>query len=169
MTELCDPSHEALPADRAAFAEVARRLPSPEGTKYPYDLVVIDGRTAYLAGQIPKRDGQLALAGKVGREVSVEDAAAAARICAEQAMAWLNHSAGGLENLRRILRLTCYVAHEDGFENISAVADGASICLIEMLGDPGRHARSVIGVRSLPRNAPVLVEVTASLLAPPAP
>ncbi len=146
------------------LAEVARGLPAPEGTKYPYDLVTIDGQTVYLAGQIPKQNGRLAHIGKVGREVCVEDAITSARICAQQALAWLHHSAGGLENLRRILRLTCYVAHDDAFEDISAVADGASTFLIETLGDQGRHARSVIGVRSLPRNAPVLVEVTASLL-----
>jgi len=148
------------------FADVARRLPAPEGTKYPYDLVAVDDRTAYLAGQIPKRDGQLAVEGRVGREVGLKEATKAACVCAEQALAWLNHSGGGLENLRRILRLTCYVAHDDGFVDISAVADGASNYLIETLGDRGRHTRSVVGVRSLPRNAPVLVEVTASLLSP---
>lgn len=146
------------------LAEVARGLPAPQGTKYPYDLVTIDGQTAYLAGQIPKENGKLAHIGKVGREVSFEDARTSACISAQQALAWLNHSAGGLENLRRILRLTCYVAHDETFEDISAVADGASNYLIETLGEQGRHARTVIGVQSLPRNAPVLIEVTASLL-----
>lgn len=155
-----------LTASRGDLAAVAGRLPMPEGTQYPYELVIIDGTTAFLAGQIPKQAGQLAVIGKVGMDVSCAEAATAARICAEQALAWLNHSAGGLENLKRILRLTCYIAHEDGFQDISAVADGASTYLIDMLGDQGRHTRSVVGVKSLPRNAPVLVEVTASLLSP---
>jgi enamine deaminase RidA (YjgF/YER057c/UK114 family) len=158
---------ETSAAPRADLASIARTLPQPEGTKYPYELVRIEGCTAYLAGQIPKRDGQLAYVGRVGAEVTAREATSAARICAEQALAWLNHSAGGLGNLGRILRLTCYVAHDDSFQDISAVADGASIYLIETLGDAGRHARSVVGVKSLPRNAPVLVELTASLLAPP--
>ncbi len=154
-------SNVRLPTD---LAQVARDLPAPEGTIYPYDLVAIDGNTAYVAGQISKRNGTLPHVGKVGQDVCANDAISSARICAEQALAWLNHSAGGLENLNRILRLTCYVAHDDTFENISAVADGASNFLIETLGDQGRHARAVIGVKSLPRNAPVLIEITASLL-----
>lgn len=144
-------------------SDLVSNLPEPEGTQYPYELVTIDGRTAYLAGQIPKQNGRLAVEGRVGREVDIETAVTAARICAEQALAWLNRSAGGLENLSRILRLTCYVAHDDGFQDISAVADGASVFLINALGEQGRHARSVVGVKSLPRNAPVLIEVTAAL------
>ncbi len=166
MTEASETPVERPTKDSSKFSAVAECLPKPEGTKYPYELVTVEGQTAYLAGQIPKRNGRLAIEGRVGREVSLGDAAAASRICAEQALAWLNKSAGGLGNVKRILRMTCYVAHDDDFEDISAVADGASNYLIDMLGDQGRHARSVIGVKRLPRNAPVLVEVTASLLAP---
>lgn len=167
---MTEPRPSRMTTSLAAFngdlAAVANRLPKPEVTKYPYELVITDGTTAFLAGQIPKRAGQLAVIGKVGMDVSCTEAAMAARICAEQALAWLNHSAGGLENLRRILRLTCFVAHDDTFQDISAVADGASTYLIEMLGDQGRHTRSVVGVKSLPRDAPVLVEVTAALISP---
>ncbi|KLN61909.1 hypothetical protein WH96_04010 [Kiloniella spongiae] len=145
---------------------VARSLPQPEGTKYPYELVIVHGLTAYVAGQIPKQNGELAYTGKVGQDLKIEEAIASARICSHQVLAWLNYSAGGLENLDRLLRMTCYVAHDDSFENISEVADGASNYLIDTLGDQGRHVRAVVGVKSLPRNAPVLVEVTASLLAP---
>ncbi|MCE8006121.1 RidA family protein [Aestuariivita sp.] len=148
------------------LTKVIPSLPTPEGTRYPYDLVTIEGGTAYLAGQIPKQNGRLAYVGKVGSDVGVEQAAVAARICAQQALAWLNRSAGGLENLNRLLRLTCYVAHDDTFSDISSVADGASQYLIATLGDAGRHTRAVIGVKSLPRNAPVLIEVTASLRGP---
>ncbi|MEP3278185.1 MAG: RidA family protein [Stappiaceae bacterium] len=148
------------------IADVVRNLPAPEGTKYAYDLVTIEGRTAYLAGQIPKQNGTLAYVGPVGRELREQDAVAAARICSQQALAWLNFSAGGLGNLNRILRITCYVAHDDTFSDISAVADGASKYLIDALADRGRHSRTVVGVKSLPRNAPVLVELTASLREP---
>jgi len=148
------------------WPKVVNELPSPERTKYPYELVTIDGLTAYLAGQIPKQNGALAYTGPIGRQVSVQDAVKAARICSQQALAWLNVSAGGLENLRRVLRITCYVAHDETFNDISQVADGASQYLIETLADRGRHARSVIGVHSLPRNAPVLVEMTVALKEP---
>ncbi|WP_306153812.1 RidA family protein [Roseovarius sp. MMSF_3281] len=166
MTEVTGTRVGSSTEDRTDLNAVAECLPKPEGTKYPYELVTFEGRTAYLAGQIPKRDGRLAIAGKVGREVALEDAVTAARICAEQALAWLNDSAGGLGNVKRILRVTCYVAHDDDFEDISAVADGASNYLNDMLGDQGRHARSVVGVKRLPRNAPVLIELTAALREP---
>ncbi|MBR9862185.1 MAG: RidA family protein [Rhodobacteraceae bacterium] len=154
------------PAADTQLNSIIKNLPKPEGTKYPYDLVTIEGHTAYVAGQIPKKDRGLAYVGAVGAGISVRDAVDAARICAQQAMSWLHHSAGGLENLNRLLRVTCYVAHDDSFQDISAVADGASNCLIDALGTKGRHTRSVIGVKSLPRNAPVLIEVTAALKRP---
>jgi enamine deaminase RidA (YjgF/YER057c/UK114 family) len=145
------------------FASLAKTLPDPEPTVFAYDPITVHGRMAYLAGQIPKRDGKLAYCGLVGENVSLDDAKHAARICMEQALAWLNRSAGGLENIERMLRLEFFVAHEDGFTGISEIADAASNYLIEALGDIGRHSRSVIGVRSLPRNAPILIEMTAAL------
>jgi len=150
----------------AEMAKIAKTLPEPEATQFPYELLTIQDKTAFLAGQIPKIGGKLAYVGIVGQRVTLEQAHNAARICAEQALAWLNHSAGGLENLDRILRLTCYVAHDDGFDRISDVANGASSYLNATLGDRGRHARSVLGVKSLPRNSPVLIEFTAALRSP---
>lgn len=144
-------------------SEIIARLPPPEPTIYPYELVTVENRIAFVAGQIPKRHGTLFSIGPVGKTVSVSTAAKAARVCAEQALAWLHVSCGGLDNVKRILRVTCFVAHEDGFRGISDVADGASLFLNESLGHAGRHARSVIGVKSLPRDAPVLLEITAAL------
>ena len=147
----------------------ASALPQPEPTVYDYDPITVHGRTAYLAGQIPKRDGGMAFTGLVGDGVSFDEAKQAAQICAEQALAWLNHSAGGLDNVERILQLNCFVAHADGFDAISNIADVASGVLIQAFGDAGRHSRSVIGVRSLPRNSPVLIDVTAALRRPVGP
>lgn len=155
--------HYRLPEICVDLAAIAKTLPKPEATRFPYELLTIQDRTVFLAGLIPKKDGKLAYVGTVGYEVTLEEAHAAACICASQALAWLNHSAGGLENLGRILRMTCYIAHDDGFEDISKVANGASNYLNETLGDKGRHARSVVGVKSLPRNSPVLIELTAAL------
>ncbi|CTQ62631.1 MAG: RidA family protein [Roseibium album] len=143
------------------------KLPPPEPTVFAYEPITVHERIAYIAGQIPKHQGKLAYCGLVGSGVSFEEAKAAAQICAEQALAWLNRSAGGLDNIERILRLKCFVAHAEGFTQISEVADAASILLVEYFGDAGRHSRSVIGVRSLPRNAPVLVEITAALCSEP--
>lgn len=147
-------------------AAIQAALPRPETTIFPYEPVIVDGTTAYLAGQIGKQDGGLAHVGLVGQELSMSQGASSARICAQQALSWLSASTGGLANLRRVLRVTCYVAHVDGFDQISEVANGASDFLIETLGERGRHSRSVVGVKSLPRNAPVLVELTAALRDP---
>ncbi|MEP3245663.1 MAG: RidA family protein [Sneathiella sp.] len=148
------------------LAQLARSLPKPEPTKFAYIPVALHEKTAYLAGQIPKHDGALAHCGLVGDQISIEEAKSAACICAEQALSWFNHQAGGLENMSRILRLTYFIAHSDGFEGISEVADAASEYLVEVLGEIGNHSRSVIGVRSLPRNAPVLIEMTVALRQP---
>lgn len=163
MTKNDGPATGAAAADQGADPGSARALPEPEPTVYDYDPITVHDRTAYLAGQIPKRDGGMAFTGLAGQEVSLDEAQQAGRICAEQALAWLNHSAGGLENVERILQLNCFVAHADGFEQISNIADAVSAVFIETFGDAGRHSRSVIGVRSLPRNSPVLIDVIAAL------
>jgi len=137
-------------------------LPAPETTVYDYIPLSIHNRVAYLAGQIPKRRDGLVAVGKAG-EIPLELAKTAARVCVEQALAWLHAEAGGLDNVERVLRMDCYVAAADGFEQISDIADAASGLLIALYGDAGRHPRSVIGVKHLPRNSPVLLELTFAL------
>ncbi|NKB19237.1 MAG: RidA family protein [Alphaproteobacteria bacterium] len=145
-------------------------LPNPEPTIYAYDPITVHERTAYLAGQIPKLDGNvMAYTGLVGDTISLDEAKDAGRLCAQQALAWLNHSAGGLENIERILQLNCYVAHADGFEQNSDIADVVSGVFMDTFGDAGRHSRSVIGARSLPRHSPVLIDVVVALRNPVTP
>ncbi len=138
-------------------------LPDPEPTVFQYDPITVHGKLAYLAGQIPKQDGGMAFTGIVGQEIDLAQAQEAAIICADQSLSWLRHSAGGLSNIARVLRVECFVAHADDFCEISQIADAASSRLIKVLGQCGRHSRSVIGVKSLPRNAPVLLEATVAL------
>lgn len=149
-----------------SLADYAGTLPKPEPTVFDYDPITVHGKMAYLAGQIPKRDGGIVYCGLAGEAVSLDQAKAAARLCTEQALAWLNHSAGGLDNVERILRLKCFVAHADGFTQISDIADVASGLLGEVFGAAGRHSRAVLGVKSLPRNSPVLIEMTVALRQP---
>lgn len=139
----------------------------PEKTIYDYVPIKVHDRIAYLAGQIPKKDGGMAAIGFAGREVSLSDATMAARICVEQALAWIDSEAGGIENVEQVLRLDCYVAAADDFDEISTVADAASMMLIDLYGDAGRHPRSVIGVAQLPRRVPVLIELTVALATEP--
>ena len=154
------PTGTALERLRALDIE----LPAPETTAYDYIPLSIHNRVAYLAGQIPKRSDGLVAVGRAGEEVSLDLAKTAARVCVEQALAWLHAGAGGLDNVERVLRMDCFVAAAGGFKQISDIADAASGLLIALYGDTGRHPRSVIGVSRLPRNVPVLLELTFALL-----
>lgn len=147
----------------ARLAEAGAALPTPETTVYDYVIVKVHDRIAYLAGQIPKRDGGLTAVGRAGAEVSLDEAKAAARVCVEQALAWVDKQAGGIENVAEILRMDCYVAAAEGFTRISDIADAASGLLVAVYGESGRHPRSVIGVSQLPRRVPVLLELTMAL------
>jgi len=149
------------------IARLGATLPDPEGTVYDYVPVAVHGRVAYLAGQICKVDGGLVAVGRVGAEVTLEQAQAAARACVWQGLAWLDAGAGGIDNVARILRLDCYVAAAEGFERISDVADAASGLLRAVFGPAGAHPRSVLGVSTLPRRSPVLLELTAALIEEP--
>jgi enamine deaminase RidA (YjgF/YER057c/UK114 family) len=110
-------------------------------------------------------DGKLPATGKVGSEVSAEDAAGFARICALNALAAATSVAGpdGLDGIARIVKVTVFVASAPGFNGQPVVGNGASELLQEVFGEPGKHARSAVGVFELPLNAPVEVELIAEL------
>jgi enamine deaminase RidA (YjgF/YER057c/UK114 family) len=107
--------------------------------------------------------GEVVKAGKVGREVSVEHAQNAARICILQGLACLKQALGSLDQVKRILKVTGFVASAQGFVEQPAVIDAASQLLVDLFGDAGRHARSAVGVAELPRNSPVEIEMIAAV------
>lgn len=119
------------------------------------------GGLVFTAGQLPMVDGELALTGKVGAEVSQEQATEAARTCALNALAAAAAEAGGLDDLERIVKVVVFVASAPDFTGQPAVADGASRLFGEVFGTDLKHARSAVGVTVLPLNAPVEVEVVA--------
>jgi enamine deaminase RidA (YjgF/YER057c/UK114 family) len=124
------------------------------------------GTTVRTSGQLPLENGVLRAVGLVGVGdgcISVEDAAACARIAALGALAALAHAAGGIDAVGRIVRVVGYVASEPGFTGQAAVVNGASALMIEVFGDEGRHVRSAVGVAGLPLGAPVEIEVEALL------
>jgi len=121
------------------------------------------GQFVYTAGQIPTVDGKVLAVGKVGGEVSVPDAAALARTCALNALAAAAAAAGGLEAIRRIVKVTGFVASAPGFTGQPQVVNGASELLIDVFGQDGRHARSAVGVAELPLGVPVEVELIAEV------
>lgn len=134
-------------------------VPQPAGSYVPATRA---GALIFTAGQLPLTDGKLPLTGKVGDAVSVEQAHGAARTCALNAVAAASEAAGGLRNLREIVKVTGFVASAPGFNGQPDVINGASELLGEIFGDAGLHARSAVGVSELPLDAPVEVEIVAS-------
>jgi enamine deaminase RidA (YjgF/YER057c/UK114 family) len=120
------------------------------------------GDTLLLSGQIPLREGKVAYTGKVGGSSghALDDAQAAARLCALNAIGVAADAAGGVDKLTRVLKVVVYVASNDGFTDQHKVANGASDLLADVFGDAGKHARAAVGVAELPLNSTVEVDVT---------
>ena len=149
------------PVERlAALGLTLPPVAAPGGAYVP---AVRAGQFIYTAGQIPTVDGKLLAVGKVGGEVSVSDAAGLARTCALNALAAAAAAAGGLAAIRRIVKVTGFVASAPGFTGQPQVVNGASELLIDVFGEEGRHARSAVGVAELPLGAPVEVELIAEV------
>ncbi len=148
------------PSER--LAELHLTLPAvtkPVGAYVP--ALRVDNRIL-LSGQIPMQDGQLAYTGKVGGAGgrTLEDAQASARVCALNAIAAAAGAAGGVDQLRRVLKVVVYVASNPGFTDQHKVANGASDLLADVFGENGKHARAAVGVAELPLNATTEVDVT---------
>jgi enamine deaminase RidA (YjgF/YER057c/UK114 family) len=135
--------------------------PPPQGHYVP---AVVHAGIAYSAGMTPRVDGVLLRTGRVGAEITLDQARELAGVAAANALAAVAAAAGGPERIARCLRLTVYVAAAPGFTGHSRVADGASDRLWEQLGERGSVARSAVGVAGLPSGAPVEVELTAALV-----
>jgi enamine deaminase RidA (YjgF/YER057c/UK114 family) len=128
-----------------------------------YVPAVRSGSLVFSAGQLPFAEGVLLATGKVGADVSTEVAADCARQAAFNAVAAIAAEAGDVDAIERIVKVTVYVAGPPEFTEQPAVANGASDLLGTIFGDAGRHARSAVGVASLPLDAPVEVEVVAAM------
>lgn len=136
-------------------------VPAPAGNYVP---AVRAGTFLFTAGQLPFEGGELRTKGKVGAEVTPEEAQEAARLCALNALAAAASEAGGLSKIRRIVKVTGFVASAPGFNGQPAVLNGASDLLAEIFGEAGLHARSAVGVGELPLNATVEVELIVELV-----
>ena len=121
------------------------------------------GDLVYTSGQLPMREGSLVAAGHLGAEVSVEDAAFAARVAALNAVAAAADVAGGIDNITRVVRVVGYVASAPDFTQQPAVMNGASDVLGEIFGEAGKHVRSAVGVAALPLGAAVEVELVVAV------
>jgi enamine deaminase RidA (YjgF/YER057c/UK114 family) len=149
------------PEDR--LAALGLTLPPVAAPVAAYVPAVRSGPYVYTAGQLPLADGKLPRTGKVGAQVSVDEAAGLARTCVLNALAAVASVAGGLTAVTRIVKVTGFVASDPAFTGQPLVVNGASELLLEVFGEAGRHARSAVGVAVLPLDAPVEVELIAEV------
>ncbi|OBF23326.1 RidA family protein [Mycobacterium sp. ACS4331] len=140
------------------LAELGLQLPTVVAPLAAYVPAVRTGNLVYTSGQLPLADGELSASGKVGAAVSPEDAKAAARICALNALAAID-ALVGIDSVTRVVKVVGFVASAPGFTGQPGVVNGASQLLGEVFGDAGSHARSAVGVAELPLDAPVEVEL----------
>ncbi|MBO0979938.1 RidA family protein [Microbacterium sp. SD291] len=144
----------------ARLGELGIELPAVAAPVAAYVPAVVHGGLVYTSGQLPFVEGALPAIGKVGAEVSAEDAKAYARTCALNALAAAADAAGGVDRIAGVLRVGGFVASAAAFTGQPGVVNGASEVLGEIFGEAGRHARAAVGVAELPLGAPVEVEVT---------
>jgi enamine deaminase RidA (YjgF/YER057c/UK114 family) len=133
-------------------------VPTPQASYVP---AVREGSWVWTAGQLPLVAGKLTETGLVGGDVSPERAAGLARICALNALAAAAEAAGGLDRIRRIVKVVGFVASAPGFTGQPAVVNGASDLIGQVFGAAGAHARSAVGVAALPLGSPVELELVA--------
>jgi enamine deaminase RidA (YjgF/YER057c/UK114 family) len=147
---------------KARLAELGITLPDVVKPLASYVPAVRSGNLVFTAGQLPVQAGKLAGTGKVGAEVSPEEASALARICALNALAAVD-SLVGIDAVTQVVKVVGFVASAAGFNGQPGVVNGASVLLAEVFGDRGAHARSAVGVYELPLNAPVEVELVVEV------
>ncbi|MGI9092509.1 MAG: RidA family protein [Mycobacteriales bacterium] len=147
---------------RERLAELGLALPAVVAPMAAYVPAVQTGNLVYISGQLPFVDSELPAIGKVGGQVTAEDAHGYARTCALNALAAID-ALVGIDSVVRVVKVVGFVSSAEGFAGQPAVVNGASELLGEVFGDAGRHARSAIGVAELPLGAPVEIELVVEV------
>ncbi|HEY7044188.1 MAG TPA: RidA family protein [Nocardioidaceae bacterium] len=147
----------------ARLRELGLAVPDVAKPVAAYVPAVRTGNHVYTAGQLPLRDGALITTGKVGGEVTAEDATACAEQCALNGLAAVKSVVGDLSRIVRVVKLVAFVASTPDFTGQPGVANGASDLIGKVFGDAGQHARSAVGVPVLPLDAPVEVEMVVEV------
>lgn len=140
------------------LSEMGIDLPQAAAPAASYMPYAETGKLLLTAGQLPLKDGALIATGLLGRDLETAAGVEAAGQCAVNVLAQAKAAAGSLENIRSVVKITVFVASTPDFTEQHLVANGASELLAAVLGEVGKHARSAVGVASLPLNAPVEVE-----------
>ena len=147
------------------LAELGIVLPEPAAPVAAYVPVVVHGGMAHVSGQLPFIDGQL-VTGRLGEDVALEQGAAAARACGLMILAQVKAALGSLDRVERVVKLGAFISSTGDFTDQPKVANGASELMVAVFGEAGKHARSAVGVPSLPLG--VAVEVDAVVAVRPA-
>lgn len=154
---------------RARLDALGLALPTVAAPVAAYVPAVATGVHVHTSGQLPFVDGALPRTGKVGAEVTQEQAAELAATCCLNALAAIEALVGDLDRIVRVVKLTGYVASDPAFTAQPAVINGASTLLGEVFGEAGTHARAAVGVAVLPLDAPVELDLLVELDGPAAP
>ena len=148
----------------ARLSSLGLTLPSAPAPAANYVPYVISNGLVFIAGQAPMLDGKYQSVGRVGAEVTLEAAQAAARLCGLNVLAQVKAAAGGdWSRVRRCVRVCGYVSSAPDFFEQPKVVDGASDLMVQALGDAGKHARSALGVYALRGNVPVVIDAIFEL------
>ena len=143
----------------ARLADLGLELPTPMAPVANYVPYAVTGNLVFVSGQLPARHSRVAYTGKVGEAITPEEGAEAAKLCFLNVLVQVKAACGGdLGRVRRIVRLGGFIAAPPGFTAHATVMNGASDLAVTLFGDSGRHARTTIGVPSLPGDAAVEVE-----------
>jgi enamine deaminase RidA (YjgF/YER057c/UK114 family) len=162
-----DHDSRAMPDIERRLADLGLRLPAPPaappGVTFTFEFVRVFGDVAYVSGHGPLDGSAVLYPGKVGADVTVEQGYDAARATALSMIASLKAALGDLDRVTGWIKALGFVNGAPGFNATPAVINGFSDLIVELWGDPGRHARSAIGVAELPFNMPVEIEAIVAL------
>ncbi len=152
-----------MPTPEERLKGLGIELPEPPKPVAAYIPAVRYGDLVQTAGQLPSEGGKVAVAGKLGAEVSIEAGKRAARLACVNALAAVKGVMGSLEKVERVVSLVVYVQSSDMFVDQPKVANGASELLEAVFGEAGRHVRAAVGVNTLPLNASVELTLTVAV------
>jgi enamine deaminase RidA (YjgF/YER057c/UK114 family) len=147
-----------MPTPEERLQELGVDLPAPAAPVAAYVPCVRTGNLVYVSGQVPSVEGKPTHLGHLGDDVDLEAGRAAARTCAVNVLAALKAELGELSRVRRVVKVTGFVASTAGFTDHPKVVNAASELFGEVFGDAGRHARAAVGMAALPLGVPVEVE-----------
>jgi len=148
-----------MPSPEKLLKDLGITLPKPAKPVASYEGFIRTGNLVFVSGQIPVVDGKVAVTGKLGGGVSLEDGQKAARLCAINVLAQLNEATGhDLSKVTRVVKVTGFVAATPDYTDVPKVVNGASDLFAAVFGDRGKHARAAVGVAVLPLDSAVEVE-----------